>query len=112
MNSGLLEARELASRISRTLRGEGPSSLLDEFATETHDTWRRLLDADSMRALPGTAVAPAVRSVHGGVEDPWVRQNGARILASLPASGDELEPLLKQIGLTAAPSRRGAEASA
>ena len=103
MNSGLLEARELASRISRILRGEGPSSLLDEFATETHDTWRRLLDADSIRARPGTA---------GGVGDPWVRQNGARVLASLPASGDEIEPLLEQIGLTAAPSMRGAEASA
>jgi 2-polyprenyl-6-methoxyphenol hydroxylase-like FAD-dependent oxidoreductase len=89
MNSGLLEARELASRISQILRGKGPSSLLDEFATEAHDTWRRLLDADSVRALPGTA----------GV-GPWVRQNGSRILACMPASGDELEPLLQQIGLT------------
>ena len=62
MNSGLVEARELAARISRILRGEGPSSLLDEFATKTHDTWQRLLTADSVRALPGTAV-----------EDPWVR---------------------------------------
>jgi 2-polyprenyl-6-methoxyphenol hydroxylase-like FAD-dependent oxidoreductase len=112
MNAGLLEARELASRISRILRGEGPSSLLDEFAAETHDTWRRLLDADSMRALPGTAGAPAVGSVNNRVGDPWVRQNGARILASLPASGDEIEPLLTQIGLTAAPSMRGAAASA
>jgi 2-polyprenyl-6-methoxyphenol hydroxylase-like FAD-dependent oxidoreductase len=91
MNSGLLEARELASRISRILRGEGPSSLLDEFATGTHDTWRRLLDADSVRLLPGVAGAP------------WVRQNGARILACMPASGDELEPLLQQIGLTVSP---------
>ena len=97
MKSGLLEARELSSRISRILHGEGPSSLLDEFATETHDTWRRLLDADSVRALPGA--------------DPWVRQNGVRILACMPASGDELEPLLQQIGLTTAPSGR-AEADA
>jgi 3-(3-hydroxy-phenyl)propionate hydroxylase len=89
MNSGLLEARELATRISRVLRGEGPSSLLDEFATGTHDTWQRLLRADSVRALPGA--------------NPWVRQNAARILACMPASGDELEPLLQQIGLTAAP---------
>jgi 2-polyprenyl-6-methoxyphenol hydroxylase-like FAD-dependent oxidoreductase len=93
MNSGLLEARELALRISRILRGEGSSSLLDEFATRTHDTWQRLLNADSVRALPETA----------GVGDPWVRQNGARILACIPASGDELEPLLQQIGLSAAP---------
>ena len=86
MNSGLLEARELATRIWRILRGEGSSSLLDEFATETHDTWQRLLHADSVRALPGAK--------------PWVRQNAARILACMPASGDALEPLLQQIGLT------------
>jgi len=41
-----------------------------------------------VRALPGA--------------DPWVRQTGAAILACIPASGDDLEPLLKQIGLTAA----------
>jgi len=103
MNSGLVEARELATRISRILRGEGPSSLLDEFAAKTHDTWQRLLKADSVRALPGTAGAPAARFVRGGVGDPWVRQIGARILACLPASGDDLDPLLEQIGLTAAP---------
>jgi 2-polyprenyl-6-methoxyphenol hydroxylase-like FAD-dependent oxidoreductase len=103
MNSGLVEARELAARISRILHGEGPSSLLDEFATQMQDAWQRLLNADSVRALPETAGAPAARSVRGGVGDPWVRQTGARILACIPASGDDLEPLLKQIGLTAAP---------
>jgi hypothetical protein len=36
--------------------------------------------------------------------DPWVQKNAARILACIPASGDDLEPLLEQIGLTAAPS--------
>jgi 3-(3-hydroxy-phenyl)propionate hydroxylase len=95
MNSGLLEARELASRISQIQRSEGAPSLLEQFATDMHETWERLLDAGPMvRALPET--------------DPWVRQNRARILACLPASGDELESLLQQIGLTAAPSGRGA----
>ncbi len=91
MNSGLVEARELAARISQILRGKGSSSLLDEFATKTHDTWRRLLTADSVRALSGTAVG-----------DPWVGQNAARILPCIPASGDDLVPLLEQVGLTAA----------
>jgi len=95
MNSGLLEARELASRISQIQRASGAPSLLEQFASETHETWARLLDADRVvRALPAAG--------------PWVRQNGARILACMPASGDELEPLLQQIGLTAAPSGRGA----
>jgi 2-polyprenyl-6-methoxyphenol hydroxylase-like FAD-dependent oxidoreductase len=86
MNSGLVEARELASRISRIQRGGAPS-LLHEFANETCAEWQSLLGAD-----------PAVRAFQGA--DPWVRQNASRILACMPASGDDLEPLLEQIGLT------------
>jgi 2-polyprenyl-6-methoxyphenol hydroxylase-like FAD-dependent oxidoreductase len=90
MNSGLVEARELAARMVRILRAGGAASLLEEFATETHEAWQWLLGAGrEVRALPGA--------------DPWVRQTRARILACIPASGDDLEPLLGQIGLTAAP---------
>jgi 2-polyprenyl-6-methoxyphenol hydroxylase-like FAD-dependent oxidoreductase len=94
MNSGLVEARELAARMMRILRAGEPASLLDEFATETHEAWQWLLGAatparQTVRALPGA--------------DPWVEQTGARILACIPASGDDLEPLLRQLGLTAAP---------
>jgi 2-polyprenyl-6-methoxyphenol hydroxylase-like FAD-dependent oxidoreductase len=89
MNSGLVEARELAARISRIQRAGGTPSLLQEFASETHEAWQWLLgNGQAVRALPGA--------------DPWVRQFGARMLACIPASGDDLEPLLKQIGLTAA----------
>ncbi|HEX2455457.1 MAG TPA: FAD-dependent monooxygenase, partial [Vicinamibacterales bacterium] len=90
MNSGLVEARELAARMMRILRAGGTASLLEEFATETHETWQWLLGAGGeVRALSGA--------------DPWVRQTRARILACVPASGDDLEPLLKQIGLTVSP---------
>ena len=90
MNSGLVEARELAARMMRILRAGGAASLLEEFATETHEAWQWLLGAGrEVRALPGA--------------DPWVREARARIVACIPASGDELEPLLRQIGLTAAP---------
>jgi 2-polyprenyl-6-methoxyphenol hydroxylase-like FAD-dependent oxidoreductase len=90
MNSGLVEARELAARISRIQRGEGAPPLLQEFAAETHAAWQSLLGTGrTVRADPGA--------------DLWVRQSGARILACIPASGDDLEPLLNQIGLTAAP---------
>jgi 2-polyprenyl-6-methoxyphenol hydroxylase-like FAD-dependent oxidoreductase len=90
MNSGLVEARELAARIFRIQRAGGAPSLLQEFATETHEAWQWLLGAGrAVRALPGA--------------DPWVRQIAPRILACIPASGDDLEPLLKQIGLTVAP---------
>jgi 2-polyprenyl-6-methoxyphenol hydroxylase-like FAD-dependent oxidoreductase len=90
MNSGLVEARELAARISRIQRAGGEPTLLHEFATKTHDAWRRLFGAGAaVRALPGA--------------DPWIQQNAPRIVACIPASGDDLEPLLKQIGLTTAP---------
>jgi 2-polyprenyl-6-methoxyphenol hydroxylase-like FAD-dependent oxidoreductase len=89
MNSGLVEAHELATRISRIQRAGGAPSLLQEFANETHEAWQWLLGTgQAVRALPEA--------------DPWVRQTGARILACIPASGDDLEPLLKQIGLAAA----------
>ena len=93
MNSGLAEARELASRMMRILRAGGTASLLEEFATDTHKEWQRLLGTDQeVRALPGA--------------DPWVRQNRSRILACVPASGDDLEPLLGQLRLTAATQGR------
>jgi len=87
LNSGLVEARELAARISAIRRAWEAPSRLEEFATETHEAWQRLLGADrTVRALPGA--------------DPWVRQSAERIVSCIPASGDDLEPLLEQIGLT------------
>ena len=90
MNSGLIEARELAARISQILRAGGPPSLLQEFATGTHQAWQWLLGGRTVRASTGA--------------DPWVRRCADRILACMPASGEDLEPLLNQIGLTTAAS--------
>jgi 2-polyprenyl-6-methoxyphenol hydroxylase-like FAD-dependent oxidoreductase len=88
MNSGLVEASELAAQISWIVRASGAASRLEEFAAETHERWQWLLGAGrEVRALPEA--------------DPWVRQNRARIFACVPASGEDLEPLLRQIGLTA-----------
>ncbi len=87
MNSGLVEARELASRISRVQHATGAPALLQEFATATRGAWQWLLGADqTVRALPAA--------------DPWVKKNAARIFACVPASGDDVEPLLQQVGLT------------
>jgi len=89
MNSGLVEAHELAARMSRIQHAGEPLSLLQRFATETHEAWQWLLgDGEKVGALPAA--------------DPWVRQRRERILACIPASGEDLEPLLEQIGLTAA----------
>ena len=87
MNSGLVEARELATRISRIERAGGEPSLLEEFATGISRAWDSLLGAgEAVRALPGA--------------EPWVSQTAARIVACIPASGEDLEPLLQQIRLT------------
>jgi 2-polyprenyl-6-methoxyphenol hydroxylase-like FAD-dependent oxidoreductase len=105
MNSGLMEARELAARISRIQRAGETPTLLQEFATETHETWQWLLDASTPPEKLRAAGTPDGRAVRALPEaDAWVRQNGPRILACIPASGDDLEPLLKQIGLTIAAS--------
>lgn len=88
MNSGLVEARELAARMAESLRAGGGLASLQEFATTTQGAWQRLLGGREVRALPGA--------------DPWVRDARTRIAASLPASGDEHESLLRQVGLTAA----------
>jgi hypothetical protein len=80
--------------MARILRGDGAAPLLQEFATATHKAWQRLLGgaapaAREVRVLPGA--------------DPWVREARDRIVACIPASGDEIEPLLRQVGLTAVP---------
>jgi 2-polyprenyl-6-methoxyphenol hydroxylase-like FAD-dependent oxidoreductase len=87
MNSGLAEARSLASRMAWMLR-EGKAPLLDELAAECHESWRALLAGVEVRTLPGV--------------DPWVRDARVRIASSLPATGGDLEHLLTQIGLTTA----------
>jgi NADPH-dependent dioxygenase len=92
MNSGLVEGRELAARISRIQRAGALPSLLQEFATGTHEAWQWLLGGRGARALPAA--------------DPWVQQTRARILDCVPASGDDREALLGQVGLTAAPLGR------
>jgi 2-polyprenyl-6-methoxyphenol hydroxylase-like FAD-dependent oxidoreductase len=93
MNSGLVEARELAARMSAIRREGRPPSLLDEFAVETHVAWQRLLaGGEKVRALPAA--------------DAWVQQARARILGCVPASGDDLEALLGQVGLTTAVDER------
>ena len=113
MNSGLVEARELAGRMTQILRAGGAAPLLEEFAARTHEAWQGLLDA-SVQPRTGRAAGTAsgweVRALPGA--DPWVRQASARILACVPASGDDLEPLLKQIGLTVSlPAERYGETS-
>jgi 2-polyprenyl-6-methoxyphenol hydroxylase-like FAD-dependent oxidoreductase len=92
MNSGLVEARELASRMAKIQRSSAPASLLQEFAGQMHAAWESTLDsARTVGARPNA--------------DPWVKEHAARIVACTPASGDDLATLVGQIGLTPANAR-------
>jgi 2-polyprenyl-6-methoxyphenol hydroxylase-like FAD-dependent oxidoreductase len=109
MNSGLIEARDLATRMSRVLRAEAVPSLLDEHAVWMRAEWHRLLRAASPDAAAAQrasaaddAAGAAVRALPGASE--WVRQHAERIVACLPASGGDLDSLLGQVGLTVFPA--------
>jgi len=94
LNSGLAEARQLAMRIARIQHAAGSPLLLRDFADETHKNWHDLLgSADKVRVLP--------------TANQWVQRSGSRILECVPASGEDLEPLLGQIGLSTSIQARG-----
>jgi len=86
MNIGMREADDLAG-ISAAILQEGKGlDLLERYRHERSTEWRRLLDpGKSLRAMDG---APD-----------WARNNAQRLLACVPASGEDLEQLLVQVGL-------------
>jgi 2-polyprenyl-6-methoxyphenol hydroxylase-like FAD-dependent oxidoreductase len=86
MNAGLGEACDVASRIARVLRGGEKLELLEEYGRERLAEWRFLLGrAGGLRA--------------GKAAPPFVAKNAARLLACLPATGEDLPRLARQIGL-------------
>lgn len=99
LNVGLSEAGELARSLERILREGASPGLLEEYGHEAHAEWRRLL------GLRGTLI-PGVET------SPWVRRHAARMLPTVPASGEDLTLLLEQLGLAlpgaaASPTLRG-----
>lgn len=87
MNAGLSEAHELTQRLTRILRQDGPLDLLDEYNDERRNAWRALMNLDDN--LQPTSAASE-----------WIRSRAARILSSMPATGENLTELLAQVGLT------------
>jgi len=91
MNVGLREAADLAHHLGRVFREHQPLHTLAGYETARRIEWRQLLGA---RGHPcPAAAAPA-----------WVRHRAARISSCLPASGDDLDALLRQIGLALPPA--------
>ncbi len=85
MNVGLREAHDLAERFSAIHKGGGSLEMLESYQNERKAEWERLLGIEA--SLETTADAPD-----------WIG-NPARVLPCIPASGDDLQQLLKQIGL-------------
>ncbi len=86
MNAGLWEARELCERMVASLREGGRRDELARFGAE----WSRALK-------PVMTTASSVEATKEA--SAWVRGNAARIVDSLPASGEHLEALMAQLGL-------------
>ena len=91
MNAGLTEAWELGGRLARVARGEEPTESLEEFDMRRRQEWGRLLGIDT-----GLKAAAGV--------DPWVGDHAWKLLSSIPATGEPLQRLLRDIGLEYCPA--------
>jgi 2-polyprenyl-6-methoxyphenol hydroxylase-like FAD-dependent oxidoreductase len=87
MNFGFREAEKLSSAIHGILRKGSPLTDLVEKQTANRMEWLKLLQA--------------AEDVAQNLEvDGWVRKNAAAIVPCIPASGEDLEQLLKQFQIT------------
>jgi 2-polyprenyl-6-methoxyphenol hydroxylase-like FAD-dependent oxidoreductase len=86
LNVGLHEARELAMTLNDCLRAGSPDLLHSRYETHRRAEWNRLLASG-----PGAPLSPRVPE--------WVRRHLSQIISALPASGDDLDDLLDQLGV-------------
>lgn len=86
MNEGLFEGGELGGRIGAVLQGKSRLGTLDQYNEDRLAVWKRHLGLEN------------ARSAGDGATD-WVKKNVTRIPACVPASGEDLDTLLAQIGI-------------
>jgi hypothetical protein len=87
MNIGLKEAARLSQKLGKVLRGPEPISALQAYEEETLAEWRQLLCLDRPVEVSSEAEA-------------WVKAYAERVPSCVPASGQDLEILLRGIGLS------------
>jgi NADPH-dependent dioxygenase len=86
MNAGMCEAESLAARLQKILRGNAPSSLLQDYDREWQAEWGRLMGlSGGLKPRSNTA--------------DWVRRRLPRLLSCLPGSGEDLAFLANQLAL-------------
>lgn len=91
MNAGLWEVADLAAKLKHILRKGGSPEMLHDYDREHRAEWQELL------GLSGSP-RPTERA------DDWVREHRTQILASIPASGNDLAHLLNRLGLELEPA--------
>jgi NADPH-dependent dioxygenase len=107
MNRGLLEGADLAGRITSVLRHEAGLETFQIYDRVQGEEWRRLLGLTELTERPLSFSSWARRHFVSiiGMEDQgqpprslpsWARRHFGAILRSLPATGDDLNFLLKQ----------------
>lgn len=89
MNIGMHEAADLAERLSMDRSDEVRQFRLNAYNTDRSGEWRRLLDIDH-RIVGHDATAR------------WLLDHHENVVGNLPASGESLEAVLKQLHLTEA----------
>lgn len=86
MNSGLLEAHDLASRIAACSSERCGVDDLEHYGSARRREWHKLLGVNvTFDLLPNAA--------------PWLPPHARRILPALPASGRDLDRRLQELGL-------------
>ena len=87
MNVGMLEAADLAEKLSSELSPEGRQFRLDAYNLDRVNEWRRLLDVDhNIIGQDATAM--------------WLLDHRANIIGNLPASGQTYAGVLQQLHLS------------
>lgn len=87
MNAGFREATQLVGLIKRILQEKGNMDLLQAYNQDRRQEWQQMLGLKGELRLADSATA-------------WVKKHQSRLLSCLPASGKQLDFLLKQLGLS------------
>jgi len=87
LNLGFREAETLAGLVQKIVRENAPLQSLAAYGARYQAEWRRLLGLSG-----GLSSAAAT--------DPWVRQRSARLLPCLPATGEDVAPLARQLKMS------------
>lgn len=86
MNVGLREAFRLVERIADSAQGRNGHGGLEAYSAEFEREWRKLFGVN-------------VRFELGPNAPRWLATHARRIVPALPASGDDLDQMLSQVGL-------------